>query len=61
MKTAYGYFEKRHGTHKKKLFLRTKLKPMYQTKIFFDGTHKFCFTNMKRVLQRVKLMYSFLG
>ena len=32
MKTAYGYFEKGHGTHKKKLFSRTKLKPMYQTK-----------------------------
>jgi hypothetical protein len=33
MKTAYGYFEKGHGTHekKKKLFSRTKLKLVYQT------------------------------
>jgi hypothetical protein len=61
MKIAYGYFEKRHGTHKKKMFLRTKLKPIYQTKNFFGGAHKFCFTNMKRVLQRVKLRYSLLG
>ena len=33
MKTAYGCFEKEHGTHEKKnLFSRTKLKPIYQTK-----------------------------
>ena len=41
MKTAYGYFEKEHGTREKekekkkkkkhKLFSRTKLKPVYQT------------------------------
>ena len=50
MKIAYGCFEKGHGTHKKKLFSRTKLKLMYQTKKKFGGVHKFCFTNMKTVL-----------
>ena len=52
MKTAYGYFEKGHGTHKKKIFSRTKLKPMYQTEIFFGEAHEFYFTNMKTVLQK---------
>jgi hypothetical protein len=39
MKTTYSCFEKGYGTHEKKkkknkLFSRTKLKPMYQTKFF---------------------------
>jgi hypothetical protein len=34
MKTAYGCFEKGHGTHEKKKtnYLKKKLIPMYQTK-----------------------------
>ena len=37
MKRAYDCFEKGHGTHKKNLFSRSKLKPMYQTEIFLVG------------------------
>ena len=51
MKTAYGCFEKGHGAHEKKNISKTKLKPMYQTKKI-GGTHKFCFTDIKTVLQK---------
>ena len=35
MKTAMAILKKGMGPTKKKLFSRTKLKPMYQTKFFF--------------------------
>ena len=40
MKTSYNPFEIGHGIHeekKKYLFSRTKLKPVYQTKLFLVG------------------------
>ena len=53
METAYNYFEKVRETHEKKLFSRTKLKPVYQTKKKFGGACKFYFTNMKTVFVKV--------
>jgi hypothetical protein len=50
MKTAY--FEKGHGTHEKKkqIIFKNKIETNVSNKIFFGGTHEFCFTNMKIVL-----------
>ena len=56
MRTVYNCFEKGRETHEKKkktkLFSRTKLKPVYQTKKKIDEAHEFYFTNMKIVLQK---------
>ena len=53
MKTAFGYFEKGHGTHKKKykLFSRTKIETDVPNKKKFGRARKFCFTNIETILQ----------
>jgi hypothetical protein len=52
MKTAYGYFEKGHGTHKKKIVLKNKIEIDVPNKKIFSGIHKFCSTNIKTILQK---------
>ena len=51
MKTAEGGFEKGHGTHEKKI-AKNKIETDAPNNKFFGGTHEFCFTNMKTVLQK---------
>jgi hypothetical protein len=53
MKTTCGYFEKGHETHKnKQIIFKNKIETDVPNKIFFSGTHEFCFTNVKSVLQK---------
>ena len=54
MKTAYGCLEKGHETHEKKKknsFQEENWNRCTEQKKI-GGAHKFCFTNMKTVLQK---------
>ena len=52
MKTIYDCFEKRHGTHEKKIVFKNKIEIDVPNINFFGRAHKFCFTNIKLILQK---------
>jgi hypothetical protein len=53
MKIAYKCFEKGRGTHEKKqIVFKNKTETSVPNKIFLGGTRKFCFINMKIILQK---------
>ena len=56
MKTAYGCFEKRRGTHEKKIVFKNKTKTDVPNR-----NHEFYFTKMEIVLKKVLCTKQALG